>query len=233
MTAKTQPGSLDGGWPAAVAFAVGGGSNLIPSRPGQPSHVVHLPCSGPCKTTKEFHFAGKRLPPDAVVAKLKRLGWRTGRKLVCPTCNGHAPKPVQQEEVMAKTPVSLSVGTALSTMGTMPAPTPDARAVKRQIIEWLDLGYDLKNQQYKDDFSDESIAKETGAAVSHVSQMREDLYGPAQPPEPKEVTRLREDIKAAEADLKEYGQKITDVGKRIEGLYGRLDQLAMKNAWRT
>lgn len=185
---------------------------------------------------KEFHFSGNRLPPEAIVSKLKRSGWRTGRKLVCPTCNGHVPEAAKQEDGPVALKSTLMSGTNMDkNASVMPAPvtpTDSARAVKRAIIEWLDMSYDLEKQHYKESFSDETVAKETGAALSHVAQMREDLYGPANPPEPKEVRRLREDIAAVQKTIDSCMTEIEKAVSTLARLNGRLDELVTKNSWR-
>lgn len=230
MKSKMKSTTTNGGWPAAVAFAVGGNSILLPAHPAQPSHILRLPCSGHCKLTKEFIFSGKRLPPDAIVAKLKRLGWKTGSKLICPSCNGHAPRPVLVEEPMQK--AELTSGTALSSSGAMPAPESTARALRRAVVEWLDQAYDLPKQCYKEGFSDATIAKETGTSETNVAKLRDEFFGPAAPPEPKEIRRLREAIEQHATRLEALRQTLETEERNTDALMHRLQELVAKNAWR-
>jgi hypothetical protein len=235
---KAQGHGRDGGWPAAVAHGVGGRSWLVPSHPGEVYHVLYLPCDGPCGELKEWRFSGNRLPPDAIIPKLKKLGWKTGRKLNCPGCTGHVPKPkpdlklveasqVKEDEV-AKS--ELLSGTTLSDVKLTPSAA--ARATYRQVVNWLEEAYDIDRQTYKDGFSDASVAAETGASPQLVADIREKGYGPAFPPEPKEITQFREKLASFKADLDRLESTVTAARGTATLLHQQLEGLIKRNAWK-
>lgn len=100
------------------------------------------------------------------------------------------------------------------------------RKLKRDILSWLEECYDEKNARYKDGFSDETVAKETGAAPKFVAQLREEFYGPMG--EPEELARLRTEF--AEFNRK-HDAHMTEYQKGMGAFQARLERIAVKNGW--
>lgn len=104
--------------------------------------------------------------------------------------------PIQKKEANAMTKTQTQTQEAPQpALETPVSPSPasvEARAAKRQVISWLDEGFDVEAGRFKEDVNDASIAKETGLSEAQVKALREDLYGPLK--EPKEIADLRDDI---------------------------------------
>ena len=108
----------------------------------------------------------------------------------------------------------------------MAATTDTQRRLKREVWSWLQESYDEKAACYKTGFSDDSIAKETGASPHFVKTQREELYGPMG--EPAELTALRAEFKAHNDAAITF---MADHQRKTETFHTRLDRLCIKNNW--
>lgn len=92
-------------------------------------------------------------------------------------------------------------------VATPPAPlrTP-TREQKRQIVALLDVVYDTKNERYKDDETDKTVAEAIGGGVmpGWVSEIREQMYGPDG--RNSEMENLIADMEATRDEMKRLMQ---------------------------
>ena len=78
-----------------------------------------------------------------------------------------------------------------------PVPSDAARMARRLVFQVLEDGYDDVAKGYRAGFSDERVAKETGASLQFVKQIRESDFDPVSAP--SEFAKLEADLKAARA----------------------------------
>lgn len=94
-------------------------------------------------------------------------------------------------------------------------PTPDARAQRREAHGLIELSFDIGKGCYKEGYSDERIANETGAALAWVKQRREEEFGPLK--QPAEIAELHAEIEA--------------IAARLDAARIKLGDLVAKNGW--
>lgn len=184
-----------------------------------------------CGETIEVNFARSRMPPVPIRNKVLQQGWRlTGKKAICPSCQKPEEKPS-----MVDNPV-----TALPSVSQ----TPDARKVHRAVMGWLEEAYNEDQRRYHDGFSDETVAKETGASVQYVAKCREDYFGPLAVPEDliaiqKALKALDDKLHEADSQARRAVKTITEAHvKKMETLRAeqqairdKLETLVVKNGW--
>lgn len=90
-----------------------------------------------------------------------------------------------------------------------PAASDIARQQRRDAHALIEMSYDLASHSYKDGYSDEKIAKETGLAKDWVAKRREDEFGPLQ--EPGEIALLRAEVASARELLNQVTKKLDDL----------------------
>ncbi|CAB4158989.1 hypothetical protein UFOVP706_46 [uncultured Caudovirales phage] len=126
---------------------------------------------------------GPKAPADGVVAMLERKGWRLGSKRerdVCPECS-------KGERKMEVTVVEKSKSVPL------PAVSADENRVRRSVNQVLALYFDPERGVYAQGYTDEVVAKETGAAPEFVRKFREEMWGPLRVVE-DEAAKLRKQL---------------------------------------
>ena len=178
---------------------------------------------------------------DAVVAKARRAGWKTGKHVVCAEC-----QTKRKEPKMTETPKP-----AVEAAPT-PAPEPAkaersdaAKRARRLIYMALEDYYDDTAKRYRAGQSDASIAEEVGVAVAVVAAIRETDFGPLGVPEEiadlqkaifqtqdfiaDEVRKLLADMKAVEDRL---NLAMTEAKNRQEGLASKLEALRQRTGWK-
>lgn len=113
------------------------------------------------------------------------------------------------------------------------SPTDAARAMRRAVLQWLDEAYDVGKSIYRAGVTDESIAKETGASVALVKQLREENYGPLSMP--PELTEVMEELAGIKRDLLTTREKFDSAMSAITGramaAEQKLSRVANKNGW--
>lgn len=73
---------------------------------------------------------------------------------------------------------------------TATGPTADARAVRRMIYLALEDAYSEAGRRYKQGHNDATVAKVAECHENAVAKVREEFFGPAEPPLPHEVAEL-------------------------------------------
>lgn len=147
---------------------------------------------------------------SVILKKIAARGWRTGRRLTCPTCTA---KPKEK-------PVS-----KLTVVPTPDAPEPSgaAKRVKRLIYMALEDYYDDDAKRYRDGHSDASIATEVGASEKYVATIRETDFGPLA--EPSEVAEVRTALAGAIKDM-------AALQSAIGALTQKLNAVCARNGWK-
>ena len=186
-----------------------------------------------CGATGDVDFARNRLPPVAIRKKIIQQGWKlTGKRAICPTCQQKEPAPMPETK-----PENVA---ALPSVNQ----TPDARKVHRAVMGWLEESYDEDAKRYRDTFSDQTIADETGASVQYVAKCREDYFGPLAMP--SELETLTKALKALDDKLHESDkqarraiQTVTDMHSKVmqtlraeqQAIRDKINALVVKNGW--
>lgn len=107
--------------------------------------------------------------------KLMKAGWRVARKkLSCPDC------VQKQKENKVATKVEKSVETPSSVV-PLPVSAPRAPSLsqRRQILEMLEVSYDIEKGRYNGHETDKTVAEAAGAGVlpGWVTEVREQFFG--------------------------------------------------------
>lgn len=200
-----------------------------------------------CTSRVEIGYSGSRMPPVAIRGRIINKGWTIGKKgPVCPDC-GSRKTPAEEPKVITTTAEQDTMNQNPETPFEAPpsaAQSQDARKVHRAVMGWLEEAYDEERKQYRKGFSDQSIATETGAAVSYVSKCRDDYFGVLGMPVEIEVLtadiarmerEAREFIEATQKRLAEAANEFaatrTAITDRIESVRSRLGKLIKDNGW--
>lgn len=213
--------------------------------------IYSMPCSG--GSSGDAHAAkfetANIWATEIFRRQLTQRGWSVSKKhLTCPDCNE---RDAQEKADQAAREKETDEMAAQAANDTQPTPTPDARRMRRQVMQWLDEAYDTDKGRYRSGFSDDTIAKETRAAAALVKQLREEFYGDAG--EPPEVSEIRDMIDSTRRSLQRANKTIADQILAMEGTIkllrkdmehnavtcetkvkeatDKLEQLAAKNGW--
>lgn len=219
--------------------------------------VVTATCER-CAASQEW-TTPRAFDSDAVVAKARRAGWKTGRHVVCAEC-----QKIRKEPKMTETPKPAAKANAkgepaqpwLRDPPVEPAPAPEpepakaepsdaAKRARRLIYMALEDYYDDTAKRYRAGHSDASIAEEVGVAVSVVASIRESDFGPLGVPE--EIADLQraifqtqdfinDEVRKLGAEMRRVEERLTrimtDAKERQEGLASKLEALRQRNGWK-
>jgi len=175
---------------------------------------------------------------SAMVAKVRRTGWKTGRgKVACLPCqNKKKEKNVSKPVAAAPAVVAVSNEAADAAMPKVVASEAAKRAKRMAYMALIDY-YDDAAKRYKPGHSDASIAAEVGCAEVVVAKIREDDFGPLGTP--TEITQLIAELGQARAQvarLREEGAgliaKIEVICKSVTALEQRFSAACVKNGWK-
>jgi hypothetical protein len=171
---------------------------LIPLRIGH-KFAVRAECLE-CGSHEAFEFS-QSVGPRTASKHVLNKGWRINR-MACPDCfknHGHNKKDLKV------------------TQPNQPkAPDTDIRQQRRDAHALIEMSFDISAGYYKDGYSDEKIADETGISKDWVAKRREEEFG--QLKEPSELCSLREELKGSVA--------------AIDAITKRLAALCIKNGWK-
>lgn len=120
-----------------------------------------------CGAHTEWAFP-TRMPPEGIKRHFIQTGWLLRNRVTCPDCTTNK----KEKKPMATPPQK----------NTEIAPSFDAKAARRDAHDLIAISFDIQSGQYRDDYSDDRIAKETGLSVEWVKQRREDEFGPLKEP---------------------------------------------------
>jgi hypothetical protein len=210
------------GWERSVQRVLGNDVSVGPH-----GLTVLIPCKGPCAQVVTF-ATPKVMSPEGLRRKLEAEGWRIDRRRHCPECNAVKPhkeeKPVTDKAQLASSAAPRALSVVPPTAAG--APTDAARAVRRAVIQWLEEAYNVERQAYQAGVTDESIAKETGAALALVKQLREENYGPlAVPPE------LVEELASLQRQVGDMETLLSALKGQATATHQKLVRVAQKHGW--
>lgn len=158
--------------------------------------------------------------PDPNVLKKWFVGWRFRTKATCNQCmtpprkppKPPKPKPIIERKQKVKPIMTRNVVSLTSEPKPKVEPTDAAKKAKRLVYQALEDYYDDAHKQYRRGHSDETVAKETGAAMEFVRSIREADFGPIGPP--SELDALKLEVIA-------LGREVGEIIEKIERLYKR------------
>lgn len=100
------------------------------------------------------------------------------------------PKPAPAAAPKPKDPPMPAIA---ATSPSVPQPTDEAKIARRLAHAMIEEQFDVDKGQYRNGFSDQKIATETGAALAFVTKRREEEFGPLKAPSEIEEERARLD----------------------------------------
>lgn len=163
--------------------------------------------------------------PEPNVLKKWFVGWRFRTRATCPACMTPArppkPKPPKKPPVpiKRKEKVQPAMTRNVISLTTEPKPKPEAtdaaKKAKRLVYQALEDYYDDVHKQYRSGYSDETVAKETGASPEFVRSIREADFGPLGPPSELDALKL---------EVIQLGREVGEIIEKIQRLY-------KKNGW--
>lgn len=188
--------------------------------------IISLLCKT-CGDEVEAFRSNVFMPPDQVLKMISQRGWHVGngpRKHVCPS---H-----KKEKKMAANDVAAPLRAVPAAVPLVPS--PDAKAARREALQWIAEAYDVATGRYADGTTDASIAKETKLSENAVAELREEFYGPLKMPSDIE-TAMRElrDIESKRtAMVADFASLATALRERTDAVSARIDALKRANGWR-
>lgn len=176
------------------------------------------------------------LHPDHVARRMLAKGWTFGSKLACPEHTKKRKAPAAKPAPTAQTAQPTGGTMTKTAAANDAAPTTDAerssaaRKALRMAIQFLEDYFDDSRSNYKPDWSDARIAKETGTSVAAVKEERERLFGPLG--EPSELAEIRAELARVEREYKEaMAEAEARFKKAVQPLHVRLAAIAKVNNW--
>lgn len=123
-----------------------------------------------------------RAGADMLVSFFRRRGWSVDLRngSVCPDCVKNATESRRRKEERKR----------MEQSSVVQLPTPGASSKIADVYMLLEDAYDKARRCYRDGWSDERIAKETGAALNLVTSRRAQDYGPIPPPKPEPMVEI-------------------------------------------
>ncbi len=214
-------------WPGAVARRVGlsGAIDFTTTRVGM---TLHVPCKKGNHIVDFDVESGSH--PDLVAKRMLASGWTFGSKLTCPEHSrrervARIRTPKRELEPMT-TPAKIETAAPMTT-------SDEARLAKRLVVAELEDHYDDKAKRYRAGHCDASIARTTGIAEAVVAKIRDEFFGPTAPPEPPELTRLRESIADAKTELTSFSLAWAEKSEKLGILVASFNKIAKQHGWQT
>lgn len=153
-----------------------------------------------CGIHTEWHYPA-RMPPEGIKRHFTSTGWALRNRSTCPACI----KRKKEQKPMV----------TVAQIKSAPAPSFDAKAARRDAHELIAITFDIPTGQYRDEYSDERIAKETGVSIEWVKQRREDEFGPMK--EPDELAQMR--------------KQLADAAEAVAEIKARFEKLCTTKGW--
>lgn len=208
-------------WPTAVARRIGMGGVVDYTLAPRVGITLHIPCA------KGKHVVDIKvrpgLSPDGVVKSMLNHGWTCGSNPVCPEHSRKPRKPNPAPIVQKDVP---EMATAPDTV--KPQPSDAAKRAKRLVYQALEDYYDDTKKAYRPGHSDDSIAKETSAALEFVRKIREEDFGPLGVPPELQIL-----IDHAASLRREMTEAFASYQSRIDSFNTRIATLCRTQGWPT
>lgn len=180
-----------------------------------------------CDYPTKIRFNGKRLPQEALVGVLRKRGWDTSPRFVCPRCKeGKKPmSPAARRAAYLKlNPPSTQQETVIPIMAEQPkTATPEQR---RRIRDALEEHYLEDRGCYSKSWSDKSLAAKLDMPAKWVTDLREaNGYGP----DVNEAASVR--AAEIEALSKDMADLQADILRRFDELERRLKKINLDQSY--
>lgn len=94
-----------------------------------------------------------------------------------------------------------------------PTVTPATGAALRKVFQLLEDQFDVEEGSYRNDYSDEKVAKETSISVDAVKSYRTAAFGKLKPP--TELYRITQDLKELETFALKMDQELKEQIKQL------------------
>lgn len=156
-------------------------------------------------------------PPNVIDKKFVQKGWEIDPN-VCPTCVETKVQAKKEQKMATAKPNG-----ALAEDPVLKAVSANTHKAQAKMHQLLCTYFDEEEGTFSPGWNDERIAKESGMALAHVTDVREQGYGPLK--EPEEVTLLKNDIKALN-DL--IVESLANAQKEVNALNARVTELTKK-----
>lgn len=166
-------------------------------------------------------------PPEYLDKKFAQRGWELDPN-VCPDCVVKR----KRAKAAAKAAVKLKEQNTMPTI-TKEAPISENPALKAvsadlhkataKMHQLLNLHFDADEGRFAEGWDDARIAKESGMAPAHVTEVRNLAYGELK--EPEEITKLRADIKSLNELISET---LVTAQKEVNALNARVAEINKK-----
>lgn len=198
-----------------------------------------------CKAEFKTASWGPSTTSDAMIKDMRRKGWDVGYGKK-PTCSCRDRNRNVRPHIVEPGVIAMSHTTpfvAKPSPSFTPSPAPPAKApealrlpkppeitappmmpnpvgspkIARSVFAALEDHLDTEKMLYRDGYSDERIAKETGAAVEYVTRIRADAFGELA--EDPVISALRDDVELLRLEIgdqwKRLLDKINELAKRL------------------
>lgn len=160
----------------------------------------------------EYHNWKATMPPEALNKFIQQQGWQLDLREPpkCPACIQKRRKAKRGVEEMAQT---ITCEAPEPQPAAEPAPEPAAQGVTeiainpkllRSVYSKLEEAFDEEARRYVRGWSDDRVARETGASLDFVQKIRREAYGPIEP-DPAVI-----EIKAKIGDLQKSLKQVED-----------------------
>lgn len=196
--------------------------------PRSGTKLAQITCAD-CGTTGTVNVSSLP-PPEALDKKFAQRGWELDPN-VCPDC------VVKRKRAKAAARVAIKQKEQKNTMATITGikPTPisenpalkavsaDLHKATAKMHQLLNLHFDTDEGRFAEGWDDARIAKESGMAPAHVTEVRNLAYGELK--EPEEITKLRDDIKSLNELISET---LVAAQKEVNALNARVNEINKK-----
>lgn len=197
--------------------------------PREGTKSARMECSQ-CGATNAFNF-NSLPPPEALDKKFLQRGWELDPN-VCPDCivkrkrakaAAKAAKVAIKEQKTMNAVTNTKPAGALADNPALKAVSVDLHKATAKMHQLLAIHFDVDEGRYADGWNDERVAKESGMAPAHVTEVRNVAYGELK--EPEEIVALRNDIKALH-DL--INETLITAQKEVNTLNNRIVEITKK-----
>ena len=172
-----------------------------------------------------------RLPPHIIVTKLKRMGWHLGKHPCCPDHATAQRKPHMPDPTTA-------APRAAPSLRSVPSPSPDTRAARREAWQMIDEAFDIEAGRYSTGITDATIAEMTGLSEEAVSSIRDLDFGPIKEPQEIEIARtaleaIQREAFATVERINEFAEsEIAKLRASVEAVRTDIARLVKVNRWK-
>lgn len=172
-----------------------------------------------CGATDSNSCVNGRAGEQTLTAFFRRRGWEVDLKKGshCPSCvSGRtAQRRLEAQKRMEKNVVPMTA-----------PPSENSALAKKIMSDLLFEHYDLARRDYKDGWSDDRVAKDSGVSPAFVAKRRAEDFGPASPPKPPILIDVGRRADMILATVKDVSSRTTALLSRAEEAVKELENLS-------